>query len=471
VSKLKVFGFVLVMVLLLTVQAFGWPPSGQYGYGSIAFDQGWCNWKKERGTVSFSQSSVETLFSESADICPNSNYCKAQASESASYQVLGTDLLSLNDAQLVFSKDESLLLATGAMAAGQGGPLLAVGAKKGSSTSSPDGEYYLMYYERDFLGVDKGQNRLSMGIAQFSGNVLTTNEKLACNGTQCVNGYYSGLSLSYSYKVEADGTLKGCLKEGGPCQDSEYVPVGYIGSDGKLAIITIPAEFYPYTADDFMLLVSMKKGDKQYFEADLEGKWVIGGFGDEEGTVVGMLGIMNCNNAGACSGTMKKYTKSMAKVESFNTTFSVDQSGSINGFENGPSYDTLRGAIGNNGNTVLLGIGRLMMVGVKTDAPLSISGLTLKKGWNLVGLISGNSKDIKELVQGKEDKMQSVWKWVQSKQGWAVYLPQQEKQNPGATSTYAGQKGFDIISNINPGEGFWINVINIGDNESIVIDY
>jgi len=198
---------------------------------------------------------------------------------------------------------------------------------------------------------------------------------------------------------------------------------------------------------------------------------VIGGFGDEEGTTVGMLGLMNCDNSGACSGTIKKYTKDTMKLQSFSTSFNVDQSGSINGFENGPSYDTLRGVIGNNGNTILLGIGRVMMVGVKTDAPLSINELSLKKGWNLVGLISGEPKDIKKLVQGKEDNISSVWKWVQSKQKWAVYLPKQEKQNPGATETYADLKKFEVISHINPGEGFWVHVTDIEDYDEIVIDY
>ena len=47
------------------------------------------------------------------------------------------------------------------------------------------------------------------------------------------------------------------------------------------------------------------------------------------------------------------------------------------------------------------------------------------------------------------NKYVSVWKWKNNK--WVVYLPGQD------TSTYANEKGFDILSSINPGEGFWVN--------------
>jgi len=265
--RFKVLGFVLIMVPLLSGQTLAWSPSGQYGYGMIGADQGWCNWKTERGSISFLGNTAQSTFSESADKCPDNNYCKPQDSESFSFQVAGTGLITFNSTQLVFSKDDSVLLATGS-----GSPLLAMGVKKGSSTSFPGGEYYLMSYERDFYGISKGQNRLSMGTIQFSSGTATTNEKLACNGTECVNGYYSGSSESFPYKVETDGTFKVCVKEGGSCADSEFVPFGHMGSDGKVAVLTNTADFYPYTASDFMLVVSIKKADKQYSNADLEGK-------------------------------------------------------------------------------------------------------------------------------------------------------------------------------------------------------
>lgn len=50
-----------------------------------------------------------------------------------------------------------------------------------------------------------------------------------------------------------------------------------------------------------------------------------------------------------------------------------------------------------------------------------------------------------------KDDISSVWKWDSGV--WAVYLPGQE--NGGAA--YAQSKGSTILSNIDPGEGFWIN--------------
>jgi hypothetical protein len=75
----------------------------------------------------------------------------------------------------------------------------------------------------------------------------------------------------------------------------------------------------------------------------------------------------------------------------------------------------------------------------------------LNPGWNLIGLKSNQNQAITSLISDKEGKVVSVWKWLNSK--WAVYLPGQE--DGGAA--YAGSKGFTVLSNIEPGEGFWVN--------------
>ncbi|MDP2646674.1 MAG: hypothetical protein Q8P24_17175 [Desulfobacterales bacterium] len=75
------------------------------------------------------------------------------------------------------------------------------------------------------------------------------------------------------------------------------------------------------------------------------------------------------------------------------------------------------------------------------------SDLALTSGWNLVsskiGIIAGQ-------VFSDSTKFASVWIWQNTK--WAVYLPDEDPQG-----AYAGAKGFGILSNISPGEGFWIN--------------
>jgi hypothetical protein len=78
---------------------------------------------------------------------------------------------------------------------------------------------------------------------------------------------------------------------------------------------------------------------------------------------------------------------------------------------------------------------------------------SLTSGWNLAGLKSEQAKNITDFVSGNETKIASVWKWKNGK--WAVYLPGQA--DGGAA--YAQSKGFTLLSDIEPGEGFWVNAL------------
>ncbi|MDP2647075.1 MAG: hypothetical protein Q8P24_19240 [Desulfobacterales bacterium] len=81
----------------------------------------------------------------------------------------------------------------------------------------------------------------------------------------------------------------------------------------------------------------------------------------------------------------------------------------------------------------------------------SDSSISLSSGWNLVGLKSSSAKSVKDLISGNEAKIASIWKWENNT--WAVYLP--GEADGGAD--YAAGKGFGVLSNIEPGEGFWLN--------------
>jgi hypothetical protein len=88
---------------------------------------------------------------------------------------------------------------------------------------------------------------------------------------------------------------------------------------------------------------------------------------------------------------------------------------------------------------------------------LSIAGtattgsLTLTSGWNLVGLKSDQARTIADFISGNETKIASVWKWQNG--GWAVYLSAEDDGG----DAYAESKGFTMLSDIEPGEGFWVN--------------
>jgi len=77
--------------------------------------------------------------------------------------------------------------------------------------------------------------------------------------------------------------------------------------------------------------------------------------------------------------------------------------------------------------------------------------LSLSSGWNLMGLKSSQAKSITDLISGNANKIESVWKWQDNK--WAVYLP----GNDDGGAAYAQSKGFSVLEQINPGEGFWVN--------------
>jgi len=78
---------------------------------------------------------------------------------------------------------------------------------------------------------------------------------------------------------------------------------------------------------------------------------------------------------------------------------------------------------------------------------------SVNSGWNLIGLKSNQSKSITDYISGNESNIISMWKWGNG--NWSVYLPGEGD----AGAAYANSKGFGLISNINPGEGFWVNCI------------
>ena len=83
--------------------------------------------------------------------------------------------------------------------------------------------------------------------------------------------------------------------------------------------------------------------------------------------------------------------------------------------------------------------------------PGETQSLVLSSGWNLVGLKKPEPVQVADLISGNKQSIISVWKWQTN--AWAVYLPDQE----GGGAAYAQSKGFDLLEEIKPGDGFWIN--------------
>ena len=77
--------------------------------------------------------------------------------------------------------------------------------------------------------------------------------------------------------------------------------------------------------------------------------------------------------------------------------------------------------------------------------------ISVAKDWNLLGLKGSQDKALTSLISGKESNLVSLWKWSGS--AWSVYLP--DETDGG--SAYAQGKGFNLLSTLSPGEGFWVN--------------
>jgi hypothetical protein len=73
-------------------------------------------------------------------------------------------------------------------------------------------------------------------------------------------------------------------------------------------------------------------------------------------------------------------------------------------------------------------------------------------GWNLLGNSSSGVLDVATTF-GNSTQVTTVWKWVPSKSNWAFYTP---LQTDGGAA-YAASKGYDLLTSINGGDGFWVN--------------
>lgn len=85
--------------------------------------------------------------------------------------------------------------------------------------------------------------------------------------------------------------------------------------------------------------------------------------------------------------------------------------------------------------------------------PISIQ---LNQGWNLISSwIDPIDSSAGTVLSDIGDNIASVWKWVEN--NWAVYLP---GVSDGGLA-YSESKGFKLLDNINSGEGFWVNSLEV----------
>lgn len=92
-------------------------------------------------------------------------------------------------------------------------------------------------------------------------------------------------------------------------------------------------------------------------------------------------------------------------------------------------------------------------VALPVQRSITIHGtLPLSSAWNLLGNHANTSIDVASTF-GDVSKVSSVWKWQASYGRWAFYSP---TLSDGGAAHAAGE-GFDFLTSIKGGEGFWVN--------------
>ena len=80
--------------------------------------------------------------------------------------------------------------------------------------------------------------------------------------------------------------------------------------------------------------------------------------------------------------------------------------------------------------------------------------ITLSPGWNLLGNGTDQPLTMTTLVGDKASSVTTVWKWDLAQTGWQFYTPSMDAT---ALQAYATNKSYGVLSQVNAGEGFWVN--------------
>ena len=83
--------------------------------------------------------------------------------------------------------------------------------------------------------------------------------------------------------------------------------------------------------------------------------------------------------------------------------------------------------------------------------------LNFALGWNLMGNSVNAPLDVATTL-GNPANVTTVWKWIPATSRWAFYAP---SMTAPTLATYASGKGYDVLTTINGGEGFWVNAKSV----------
>ncbi|MBI2317529.1 MAG: hypothetical protein HYU75_11125, partial [Betaproteobacteria bacterium] len=79
--------------------------------------------------------------------------------------------------------------------------------------------------------------------------------------------------------------------------------------------------------------------------------------------------------------------------------------------------------------------------------------LLVPQGWNLLGNSLNQTLSVASLF-GDPNVVATVWTWDAANAKWQFYTP---LMDAAALQTYAAGKGYGVLAEIKPGEGYWVN--------------
>ena len=92
----------------------------------------------------------------------------------------------------------------------------------------------------------------------------------------------------------------------------------------------------------------------------------------------------------------------------------------------------------------------------------SVTAISLVTGWNLVGNGSDAPIDVVSTFSDTNSFL-TIWKWIAAQAAWAFHAPSLAAQGGTVLSDYVVSKGYQALSSIAGGEGFWVNAKQAGN--------
>jgi hypothetical protein len=399
---------VFIGLFTVTTQGFGGTEAliGTWGYTVLGHatpdTNGFFTWKTEAGTIVIRGNGTLTVsYGEGADICPTLDYCKAVETATVPYTATanadGSITLIRNPGadqdvmRFVVSDDGSMAFGDGT-ATGPYEQMFIIAVRLDTvhtyGASDVSGNYYSAGYEHDALGGQKGYYRLQSYLSAMNGlGSFIQTGKLNGDGALMDIGSVSG-----TYTVDASGKI---LMNGRI--------TGYAGN-GKVAIFSNPGLAGGVT-DDWASYIALKKADKTYSTSDIAGRWALVSFEDNTGTLFySKIGTANCNTSGNCTIAQKlKSSDGSITYDDVSANITLASDGSFNEFYLTNADPHLSGAIGNNGNTMMVlntnGNQRNLTMLIKCASCSNLEGriyntLTVSKSGNGSGTVTSSLSGI-----------------------------------------------------------------------------